>query len=244
LLGAEVISVDSGSKTLKDAINEAMRDWVTNVNDSYYLIGSVVGPHPYPMIVRDFQRIIGIETRKQILEQMGKLPDYVIACVGGGSNAMGLFYDFIGDKEVSLVGVEAGGDGIESGRHSSTISAGSVGVLHGSMSYLIQNEDGQIIETHSISAGLDYPGVGPEHSWLNDSQRASYVSVDDSQALEGFKLMCELEGIIPALEPAHAIYYVSQLAPTLKKDQIIVMGLSGRGDKDMETVASEMNVQV
>jgi tryptophan synthase beta chain len=244
LLGAEVISVDSGSKTLKDAINEAMRDWVTNVNDSYYLIGSVVGPHPYPMIVRDFQKIIGVETRKQILEQMGKLPDYVIACVGGGSNAMGLFYDFIGDEEVRLVGVEAGGEGIESGRHSSTISAGSVGVLHGSMSYLIQNDDGQIIETHSISAGLDYPGVGPEHSWLNDSERASYVSVDDSQALEGFKLMCELEGIIPALEPAHAIYYVSQLAPTLKKDQIIVMGLSGRGDKDMETVASEMDVRV
>ena len=244
LLGAEVISVDSGSKTLKDAINEAMRDWVTNVNDSYYLIGSVVGPHPYPMIVRDFQKIIGLETRKQILEQMGKLPDYLIACVGGGSNAMGLFYDFIGDKEVRLVGVEAGGEGIESGRHSSTISAGSIGVLHGSMSYLIQNEDGQIIETHSISAGLDYPGVGPEHSWLNDSERASYVSVDDSQALEGFKLMCELEGIIPALEPAHAIYYVSQLAPTLKKEQIIVIGLSGRGDKDMETVASEMNVQV
>jgi len=196
------------------------------------------------MIVRDFQKIIGLETRKQILEQMGKLPDYLIACVGGGSNAMGLFYDFIGDKEVRLVGVEAGGEGIESGRHSSTISAGSIGVLHGSMSYLIQNEDGQIIETHSISAGLDYPGVGPEHSWLNDSERASYVSVDDSQALEGFKLMCELEGIIPALEPAHAIYYVSQLAPTLKKEQIIVMGLSGRGDKDMETVASEMNVQV
>ena len=244
LLGAEVISVDSGSKTLKDAINEAMRDWVTNVNDSYYLIGSVVGPHPYPMIVRDFQKIIGLETRKQILEQMGKLPDYLIACVGGGSNAMGLFYDFIGDKEVRLVGVEAGGEGIETGRHSSTISAGSIGVLHGSMSYLIQNDDGQIIETHSISAGLDYPGVGPEHSWLNDSERASYVSVDDSQALEGFKLMCELEGIIPALEPAHAIYYVSQLAPTLKKEQIIVMGLSGRGDKDMETVASEMNVQV
>ena len=244
LLGAEVISVDSGSKTLKDAINEAMRDWVTNVNDSYYLIGSVVGPHPYPMIVRDFQKIIGLETRKQILEQMGKLPDYLIACVGGGSNAMGLFYDFIGDKEVRLVGVEAGGEGIETGRHSSTISAGSIGVLHGSMSYLIQNDDGQIIETHSISAGLDYPGVGPEHSWLNDSERASYVSVDDSQALEGFKLMCELEGIIPALEPAHAIYYVSQLAPTLKKDQIIVMGLSGRGDKDMETVASEMDVRV
>jgi tryptophan synthase beta chain len=196
------------------------------------------------MIVRDFQRVIGLETRKQILEQMGKLPDYVIACVGGGSNAIGLFYDFIGDEEVGLVGVEAGGDGIESGRHASTISAGSVGVLHGSMSYLLQNDDGQIIETHSISAGLDYPGVGPEHSWLNDSQRASYVSVDDSQALEGFKLMCELEGIIPALEPAHAVYYVSQLAPTLKKDQIIVMGLSGRGDKDMETVASEMDVQV
>lgn len=244
LLGAEVISVDSGSKTLKDAINEAMRDWVTNVDDSYYLIGSVVGPHPYPMIVRDFQRIIGQESRKQILEQIGSLPDYVIACVGGGSNAMGLFYDFIGDEGVNLVGVEAGGDGIESGRHSATISAGSVGVLHGSMSYLIQNEDGQIIETHSISAGLDYPGVGPEHSWLNDSNRASYVSVDDVQALEGFKLLCESEGIIPALEPAHAVYHVSQLAPTLSKDQVILMGLSGRGDKDMETVATEMDVQV
>ena len=244
LLGAEVISVDSGSKTRKDAINEAMRDWVTNVDDSYYLIGSVVGPHPYPMIVRDFQRIIGQESRKQILEQIGSLPDYVIACVGGGSNAMGLFYDFIGDEGVNLVGVEAGGDGIESGRHSATISAGSVGVLHGSMSYLIQNEDGQIIETHSISAGLDYPGVGPEHSWLNDSNRASYVSVDDVQALEGFKLLCESEGIIPALEPAHAVYHVSQLAPTLSKDQVILMGLSGRGDKDMETVATEMDVQV
>ena len=244
LLGAEVISVDSGSKTLKDAINEAMRDWVTNVDDSYYLIGSVVGPHPYPMIVRDFQRIIGQESRKQILEQAGGLPDYVIACVGGGSNAMGLFYDFIGDESVNLIGVEAGGDGVESGRHSSTISAGSVGVLHGSMSYLIQNDDGQIIETHSISAGLDYPGVGPEHSWLNDNKRASYVSVDDSQALEGFKLLCESEGIIPALEPAHAVYHVSQLAPSLSKNQIILMGLSGRGDKDMETVATEMDVQV
>jgi len=244
LLGAEVIPVDSGSKTLKDAINEAMRDWVTNVDDSYYLIGSVVGPHPYPMIVRDFQRIIGQESRRQILEQAGGLPDYVIACVGGGSNAMGLFYDFIGDESVNLIGVEAGGDGVESGRHSSTISAGSVGVLHGSMSYLIQNDDGQIIETHSISAGLDYPGVGPEHSWLNDNKRASYVSVDDSQALEGFKLLCESEGIIPALEPAHAVYHVSQLAPSLSKNQIILMGLSGRGDKDMETVATEMDVQV
>ena len=244
LLGAEVRSVTSGTRTLKDAINEAIRDWVTNVDDSYYLIGSVVGPHPYPMIVRDFQRIIGQESRKQILEQIGSLPDYVIACVGGGSNAMGLFYDFIGDEGVNLVGVEAGGDGIESGRHSATISAGSVGVLHGSMSYLIQNEDGQIIETHSISAGLDYPGVGPEHSWLNDSNRASYVSVDDVQALEGFKLLCESEGIIPELEPAHAVYHVSQLAPTLSKDQVILMGLSGRGDKDMETVATEMDVQV
>ena len=243
LLGAEVISVSSGSKTLKDAINEAIRDWVTNVETTHYLIGSVVGPHPYPMIVRDYQRIIGSEARSQMLAMYGKLPDYAVACVGGGSNAMGLFYDFIQDKDVRLVGVEAGGDGIETGRHSSTITAGSVGVLHGSMSYLIQDDDGQVIETHSISAGLDYPGVGPEHSWLNDTGRAKYVSVDDSQALEGFKLMCETEGIIPALEPAHAIYYITQLAPNLPKDQSILLGLSGRGDKDMDTVASALGVE-
>jgi tryptophan synthase beta chain len=244
LLGAEVRPVNSGSKTLKDAINEAIRDWVTNVDTTHYLIGSVVGPHPYPMIVRDYQKIIGQESKQQILNQVGKLPDYVIACVGGGSNAMGIFYDFITDQKVNLIGVEAGGDGLETGRHSSTINAGSVGVLHGSMSYLMQDSNGQIIETHSISAGLDYPGVGPEHSWLNDSGRARYVSVNDNEALEGFQLLCETEGIIPALEPAHAIYYLSQLAPTLEKDKVIILGLSGRGDKDMETVSEALNVRL
>ena len=243
LLGAEVRSVDSGSKTLKDAINEAIRDWVTNVDSTFYLIGSVVGPHPYPMIVMDFQRVIGREAREQMLSVVGRLPDYAIACVGGGSNAMGLFYDFIPDEQVKLIGVEAGGDGVETGRHSSTITAGEVGVLHGSMSYLIQDEHGQIIETHSISAGLDYPGVGPEHSWLNDSGRAEYVSVTDSQALDGFKLLCETEGIIPALEPSHAVYHISTLAPNLGKDEIILLGLSGRGDKDMETVAGALGVE-
>ena len=242
LLGAEVRPVSSGSKTLKDAINEAIRDWVTNVETTHYLIGSVVGPHPYPMIVRDYQKIIGEESKQQMIHETGKLPDYVVACVGGGSNAMGIFYDFIYDSDVKLIGVEAGGDGVETGKHSSTITAGSVGVLHGSMSYLIQDKDGQIIETHSISAGLDYPGVGPEHSWLNDSGRAEYVSVNDNEALEGFRLLCETEGIIPALEPAHAIYYLSQLAPQLDKDKIIVLGLSGRGDKDMETVAGALDV--
>lgn len=244
LLGAEVRPVDSGSRTLKDAINEAIRDWVTNVESTYYLIGSVVGPHPYPMIVRDYQRVIGREAREQILSHAGRLPDYAVACVGGGSNAMGLFYDFIPDEKVKLVGVEAGGDGVETGRHSATITTGEVGVLHGSMSYLIQNEHGQIIETHSISAGLDYPGVGPEHSWLNDSGRAEYVSVTDVQALDGFKLLCETEGIIPALEPAHAVHYISTLAPNLGKDKIILLGLSGRGDKDMETVAGALGVEV
>ena len=244
LLGAEVRPVDSGSRTLKDAINEAIRDWVTNVESTYYLIGSVVGPHPYPMIVRDYQRVIGREAREQILSHAGCLPDYAVACVGGGSNAMGLFYDFIPDEKVKLVGVEAGGDGVETGRHSATITTGEVGVLHGSMSYLIQDEYGQIIETHSISAGLDYPGVGPEHSWLNDSGRAEYVSVTDVQALDGFKLLCETEGIIPALEPSHAVHYISTLAPNLGKDKIILLGLSGRGDKDMETVAGALGVEV
>ncbi len=244
LLGAEVRSVDSGAKTLKDAINEAIRDWVTNVDTTHYMIGSVVGPHPYPMIVRDFQRVIGGEAREQILALEGKLPDYAVACVGGGSNAMGLFYDFITDPSVKLVGVEAGGDGIATGRHSSTISAGSVGVLHGSMSYLIQDADGQVVETHSISAGLDYPGVGPEHSWLNDEGRAEYVSVDDSEALKGFRLLCETEGIIPALEPAHAIYHISRLAPSLSGERVILLGLSGRGDKDMETVAGALGVDI
>ena len=244
LLGAEVRSVKSGSRTLKDAINEAIRDWVTNVETTYYLIGSVVGPHPYPQIVRDFQRVIGQEARSQILSHVGSLPKVVVACVGGGSNAMGLFYDFISDADVELVGVEAGGEGIPSGRHSSPLTAGRVGVLHGSMSYLMQDDDGQVLEAHSISAGLDYPGVGPEHSWLKDTSRAEYVSVNDDQALEGFKLLCSTEGIIPALEPAHAIYYVSQRAPKLGKDDIILLGLSGRGDKDMETVAGILGMEI
>ena len=244
LLGAEVRSVTSGSRTLKDAINEAIRDWVTNVDSTHYLIGSVVGPHPYPMIVRDFQALIGREARAQMLAAAGRLPDYAVACVGGGSNAMGLFYEFIGDVGVKLVGVEAGGRGVESGEHSSTLVAGDVGVLHGSMSYLLQDEDGQIREAHSISAGLDYPGVGPEHSWLKDTERAEYASVTDEQALEGFELLCRTEGIIPALEPAHAIYYVSQLAPKLSGDEIILLGLSGRGDKDIDTVAQATGVEI
>ena len=244
LLGAEVRSVSSGSRTLKDAINECIRDWVTNVEDTHYLIGSVVGPHPYPMMVRDFQKIIGAEARAQLLSTVGRLPDYAVACVGGGSNAMGLFYEFIGDETVKLVGVEAGGDGVETGRHSSTLTSGRVGVLHGSMSYLLQDDHGQVMEAHSISAGLDYPGVGPEHSWLSDTGRAEYVSVTDTEALEGFQLMCRTEGIIPALEPAHAAYYIAQFAPTLTPDRIILMGLSGRGDKDMDTVASALEVTI
>ena len=244
LLGAEVRSVTSGSRTLKDAINEAIRDWVTNVETTHYLIGSVVGPHPYPKMVRDFQAVIGREAREQLLSTIGRLPDYAIACVGGGSNAMGLFYEFIGDEGVKLVGVEAGGRGIETGEHASTLVAGDVGVLHGSMSYLLQDEDGQVHEAHSISAGLDYPGVGPEHSWLKDTERAEYVSVTDDQALEGFELLCRTEGIIPALEPSHALYYLSQLAPTLDRDQVILLGLSGRGDKDMDTVAGALGVEI
>ena len=244
LLGAEVRPVTSGSRTLKDAINEAIRDWVTNVETTHYLIGSVVGPHPYPMMVRDFQSIIGREAREQILAAAGRLPDYAVACVGGGSNAIGLFYEFIGDPEVKLVGVEAAGLGVDTGKHAATLTAGKVGVLHGSMSYLLQDEDGQIHEAHSISAGLDYPGVGPEHSWLRDEGRAKYVNVTDSEALEGFELLCRSEGIIPALEPAHAVYYLSKLAPTLSSDQIILMGLSGRGDKDIDTVAEALGVSI
>ena len=244
LLGAEVRPVSSGSRTLKDAINEAIRDWVTNVETTHYLIGSVMGPHPYPMIVRDFQAIIGREAREQLLSTVDRLPDYAIACVGGGSNAMGLFYEFIKDEGVKLVGVEAGGKGIETGEHASTLVAGEVGVLHGSMSYLLQDGDGQVHEAYSISAGLDYPGVGPEHSWLKDTGRAEYVSVTDDQALEGFQLLCRTEGIIPALEPSHALYYVSQLAPKLDSDQIILLGLSGRGDKDMDTVAGALGVDM
>ena len=242
LLGAEVRSVDAGSRTLKDAINETIRDWVTNVETTHYIIGSVVGPHPYPMMVRDYQSVIGREAREQLLADAGRLPDYAVACVGGGSNAIGLFYDFIQDEQVGLIGVEAGGLGVESGDHAATLVAGRVGVLHGSMSYLLQDEDGQVRETHSLSAGLDYPGVGPEHSYLKDKGRATYVSVSDSEALKGFQLLCRTEGIIPALEPAHAIYHVSKLAPTLSKDQMVLVGLSGRGDKDMETVSNALGI--
>ena len=236
LLGAEVRGVTSGSRTLKDAINEAIRDWVTNVRTTYYLLGSAVGPHPYPMMVRDFQSVIGEEARSQAIEAEGRLPDYAVACVGGGSNSIGLFHPMIGDESVRLVGVEAGGEGTESTKHAATLSAGRLGVLHGAMSYLLQDEHGQVRETHSISAGLDYPGVGPEHSYLKDSGRAEYVAVTDTQALEGFHLLSTTEGIIPALEPAHALYYVSRLAPTLPADAVVLMCLSGRGDKDVDTV--------
>ena len=244
LLEAEVIPVESGTRTLKDAINEAIRDWVTNVETTHYLIGSVVGPHPYPMLVRDFQAVIGHEARSQILEAEGRLPDYVVACVGGGSNAIGTFHEFIGDESVNLVGVEAGGEGVESGKHSATLSAGRPGVLHGSMSYLLQDEHGQVNEAHSISAGLDYPGVGPEHSYLRDSGRSRYLAVNDAQALEGFHLLCRTEGIIPALEPAHAIFYASQLARELSPEQIILVCLSGRGDKDIHIVAEASGIEV
>ncbi len=244
LLGAEVRAVSSGSKTLKDAINECIRDWVTNVDTTHYLIGSVVGPHPYPMMVRDFQAVIGHEAREQILSSIGKLPDYVVACVGGGSNAIGLFHAFLHDTNVKLVGVEAGGLGLSTGKHAATLNAGHVGVLHGSKSYVLQDENGQIIETHSISAGLDYPGVGPEHSYLRDIERVTYESSLDSEALEAFHLLCHTEGILPALEPAHAIAYVARLAPSLKKEDIVLVGLSGRGDKDINTVAGAMGADL
>ena len=244
LLEAEVISVGSGTRTLKDAINEAIRDWVTNVDTTHYLIGSVVGPHPYPMLVRDFQLVIGREARSQVLEAAGHLPDYVVACVGGGSNAIGTFHPFVGDEGVKLRGVEAGGEGIDSKKHSATLTAGRTGVLHGSMSYLLQDEHGQVNETHSISAGLDYPGVGPEHSYLKDSGRAEYSEVTDSQALEGFHLLCRTEGIIPALESSHAIYYASRLARELTEDQIILVCLSGRGDKDIDIVAKASGIEI
>ncbi len=244
LLGAEVIAVESGTRTLKDAINEAIRDWVTNVETTHYLIGSVVGPHPYPMLVRDFQSVIGREARQQILDAEGRLPDVVAACVGGGSNAIGTFYEFIGDADVRLVGVEAAGEGVDTGRHSATLSAGRPGVLHGSMSYLLQDDYGQIQEAHSISAGLDYPGVGPEHSWLKATGRAEYLSVTDDQAMEGFRLLCRTEGIIPALESAHAIYHASRLAADLPSHNIIIACLSGRGDKDVPSVAEREGVGV
>ena len=243
LLGATVVPVESGSKTLKDALNEAMRDWVTNIADTFYIIGTVAGPHPYPMMVRDFQSVIGKECLEQMPEMAGRQPDYVIACVGGGSNAMGIFHPYIGVPGVKLVGVEAAGEGIETGRHSASLSAGRPGVLHGNRTYLLQNEDGQIIETHSISAGLDYPGVGPEHAWLKDASLADYVGITDGEALEAFHKLCRLEGIIPALESSHALAYAAKLAPTLPKDKILLVNLSGRGDKDMHTVAERSGIQ-
>jgi tryptophan synthase beta chain len=236
LIGAEVRSVSSGSQTLKDAINEAIRDWVSNVHDTYYLLGSVVGPHPYPMIVRDFQSIIGVETREQVLAVYHRLPDYLVACVGGGSNSIGLFHPFFNDKQVKFIGVEAGGLGLATGQHAATLSAGRAGILHGTKSYLLADNNGQIRTTHSIAPGLDYPGVGPEHSYYKDTGRATYVAVTDAQALEGFRLLCQTEGITPALEPAHAIYYTAKLAADLPSDKLIVVNLSGRGDKDLETV--------
>ncbi|WP_455208542.1 tryptophan synthase subunit beta [Kaarinaea lacus] len=244
LLGAEVRSVTSGSKTLKDALNEAMRDWVTNVDDTFYIIGTVAGPHPYPVMVRDFQAVIGREAREQCQQQTGRLPNLLVACVGGGSNAIGLFYPFLDDKDVALVGVEAAGDGLETGHHAAPLCAGKPGVLHGNRTYLMEDNDGQIIETHSISAGLDYPGVGPEHAWLKDIGRARYEAVTDKEALQAFHDLTRIEGIIPALESSHALAYISKVAPKMSSDDIIVVNLSGRGDKDIHTVAALEGIQV
>ena len=240
LLGAAVEPVSSGSSTLKDAMNEALRDWVTNVADTYYLIGTVAGPHPYPELVRDFQAVIGREAREQMLAREGRLPDILTACVGGGSNAMGLFHPFLDDPEVRMIGVEAGGEGVETGRHAASLTAGRPGVLHGNRTYLLQDDDGQIVEAHSISAGLDYPGIGPEHSWLKDMGRVEYVSATDAQALEAFALCSRLEGIIPALEPAHALAHVARIAPDLGSDTLLVMNMCGRGDKDIFAVADRL----
>jgi len=237
LLGATVVPVESGSRTLKDALNEAMRDWVTNVESTFYIIGTVAGPHPYPMMVRDFQAIIGSEAKVQMQEDFNRQPDALIACVGGGSNAIGLFYPYIDDANVRLIGVEAAGKGIDTNQHAATLSTGKPGVLHGNRTYLIQDENGQIIETHSISAGLDYPGVGPEHAWLKDCGRAEYVAITDDEALEAFHTLCRYEGIMPALESSHALAYAAKYAPTLPKDKLLLVNLSGRGDKDMATVA-------
>jgi tryptophan synthase beta chain len=242
LLGATVVPVESGSKTLKDALNEAMRDWVTNIENTFYIIGTVAGPHPYPMMVRDFQSVIGEECRVQMPAMTGRQPDYVVACIGGGSNAMGIFYPYIDEPGVQLIGVEAAGEGIDSGKHAASLSAGIPGVLHGNRTYLLQDANGQIIETHSVSAGLDYPGVGPEHAWLKDIGRAQYVSITDDEALAAFHDCCRIEGIIPALESSHAIAYAVKLAATLPKEQIILVNLSGRGDKDMHTVAQRMGL--
>jgi tryptophan synthase beta chain len=244
LLGAEVRSVSSGSRTLKDAMNEALRDWVANVHDTFYIIGSAAGPHPYPELVRDFQCVIGNETRAQIREAEGRLPDLIVACVGGGSNAIGLFHPFLDDREVEIHGVEAAGKGAETTHHAATLSKGAPGVLHGARSYLLQNGDGQVLEAHSISAGLDYPGVGPEHSWLKDQGRVQYFSATDKDALEGFQLLSKLEGIIPALEPSHALAHVMRIAPKMAKDQVIVVGLSGRGDKDVFTAADALGAKI
>jgi tryptophan synthase beta chain len=237
LLGAKVIPVSSGSKTLKDAMNEAMRDWVTNVDDTFYIIGTVAGPHPYPMLVRDFQAVIGREAKQQCLQQAGRMPDALVACVGGGSNAIGLFHPFLNDSEVALYGVEAAGDGIETGRHAAPLTAGRPGILHGNRTYLMEDDNGQIIHTHSVSAGLDYPGVGPEHAWLKDVGRARYVSVTDQEALGAFRELTLVEGIIPALESSHALAYGAKLARDMKPEEIIIINLSGRGDKDIHTVA-------
>ena len=244
LLGAEVRSVESGSKTLKDALNEAMRDWVTNVDNTFYIIGTVAGPHPYPAMVRDFQAVIGREAREQCQQQTGKLPDLLVACVGGGSNAIGLFYPFLDDKDVAIVGVEAAGNGLETGQHAAPLCAGKPGVLHGNRTYLMEDRDGQIIETHSISAGLDYPGVGPEHAWLKDIGRAKYEAVTDKEALQAFHDLTRIEGIMPALESSHALAYVTKIAPSMSPDKVIILNLSGRGDKDIHTVAALEGIQV
>jgi len=244
LLGATVVPVSSGSKTLKDALNEALRDWVANVDNTFYIIGTVAGPHPYPMLVRDFQAIIGREAKAQILDQAGRLPDQLIACVGGGSNAIGLFYPFLDDTSVKLTGVEAAGDGIATGNHAAPLCAGRPGVLHGNRTYLMEDDNGQIIETHSISAGLDYPGVGPEHAWLKDCGRAEYVAINDKEALQGFHDLTRIEGIIPALESSHALAYASKVAPKMDSEQIIIVNLSGRGDKDIHTVATIEGIEI
>jgi tryptophan synthase beta chain len=242
LLGAEVRPVESGSRTLKDAMNEALRDWVTNVDDTFYVIGTAAGPHPYPMMVRDFQSVIGIETREQIMAKEGRLPDLLVAAIGGGSNALGLFHPFLDDTDVAMIGVEAAGEGVDTGRHAASLTGGRPGVLHGNRTYLLQDDDGQIIDAHSISAGLDYPGIGPEHSYLHDIGRVQYHSVTDAEALDAFQMLSKLEGIIPALEPAHALAEVVKIAPTMARDKIIVMNLCGRGDKDIFTVARALGV--
>ena len=244
LLGADLRPVSSGTKTLKDAINEAIRDWVTNVKNTYYLLGSVVGPHPYPVMVCDFQSVIGKEAREQVLSRCGRLPDYIIACVGGGSNSIGIFHPFVNDKKVKFIGVEAAGKGVRTGKHAATLAAGTVGVLHGAKSYVLQDDAGQILETHSIAAGLDYPGVGPEHSYYKSVGRATYVAVNDKEALKAFQLLCQTEGIIPALEPAHAISYAAKMAGSLDKEQIIVVNLSGHGDKDMDIIREALGVEL